>query len=106
MLAALIEKNFKWYQLVTYCGPETEKNNKFLFVDKIEKSKAQTLLRNQQCFDFKEQKAGFMQDFLFEAMFDAGHRSSSPRLVPKRGLSGLRPLQIFSTETGALFFFK
>jgi len=33
-------------------------------VDAIEKSKAQTLLRNQQCFDFKEQKAGFMQDFL------------------------------------------
>lgn len=43
-----------------------------------------------------------MQDFLFEAMFDAGHRSSSPRLVPKRGLSGLRPLQVFSTETVAI----
>ena len=75
-------------------------------MDAIEKSKAQTLLRNQQCFDFKEQKAGFMQDFLFEAMFDAGHRSSSPRLVPKRGLSGLRPLQIFSTETVAILLDK
>lgn len=48
-----------------------------------------------------------MQDFLFEAMFDAGHRSSSPRLVPKRGLSGHFTIaDIFNRNCSAILLQK
>ena len=109
MLAALIEKNFKWYQLVTYFGTETAKNNKFLFMSNS--SMRSRSLKHRPCWEtnnafISKTEGRLYAGFFFEAMFDAGHRSSSPRLVPKRGLSGLRPLQVFSTETVAILLDK